>query len=372
MKMRKFFHIVAVMLSSLTSMITHAKAQETTTSKEKKGEGEVTRHHKHHSGALGGSGEAALADPPRRTKIRSQSADDIKNSAHAATWTSYAAQEGDESATDAPPAKLNPALMASAERPIAPLVTVFESAPLPPPLPGDEQSRYPWKRQIVTTTFWVGETPTQNNPVPNDSSCWDPHWAKNFGGNDTPATTQRTPAYIPASFIPNQNPFYIALPYNDMEHGAHKAEAPQVIPWFPKEYKGPSQSVCQGRWVAIRFGSKVCYAQWEDAGPFCTDHWQYVFGNERPRPNLNGGAGLDVSPAVRDYLGMNNTDVTDWKFVEFEEVPTGPWARFGENNTFVQNARKPAGEVAQNILDPLPAGIRGMMPGKPSPRVEIR
>jgi hypothetical protein len=372
MKMRKFLHVVAVMLSSLTSMITHAKAQETTTTKEKKGEGELTRHHKHHTGALGASGEAALDDPPHRTKIRSHAADDIKNSKHAATWTSYAAQEGDEPASEAPPAKLDPALMASAERPIAPLVTTFASTPLPPPLPGDEQSRYPWKRQIVTTTFWVGETPTQNNPVPNDSSCWDPHWAKNFGGNDTPNPAQRTPTYIPASFIPGQNPFYIALPYNDMEHGAHKAEAPQVIPWFPKEYKGPSQSVCQGRWIAIRFGSKVCYAQWEDAGPFCTDHWQYVFGNERPRPNLNGGAGLDVSPAVRDYLGMNGTDVTDWKFVDFEEVPTGPWARFGENNTFVQNARKPAGVVALNILDPLPAGIRGITPGKPSPTVEIR
>ena len=61
-------------------------------------------------------------------------------------------------------------------------------------------------------------------------------------------------------------------------------------------------------------------------GPFRTDHWEYVFGNERPKPNLNRGAGLDVSPAVRDYLGLPDTDVTDWKFVEFSEVPPGPWA----------------------------------------------
>ena len=33
------------------------------------------------------------------------------------------------------------------------------------------------------------------------------------------------------------------------------------------------------------------YAQWEDAGPFRTDHWQYVFGNERPKPNLEPGRG---------------------------------------------------------------------------------
>ncbi len=161
------------------------------------------------------------------------------------------------------------------------------------------------------------------NPVPNRSSCWDDHWAENYGGNDprTPASARAD--YIPAGFAPGQNPFYIALPYNDMEHGTHKAEASQMIPWFAKDYKGSSKSVCQGRWIAIRFGGKVCYAQWEDAGPFSTDHWQYVFGNDRPRPNLNRGAGLDVSPAVRDFLGMNSTDVTDWKFVDFEEVPTG-------------------------------------------------
>ena len=83
----------------------------------------------------------------------------------------------------------------------------------------------------------------------------------------------------------------------------------------------------------------VAYAQWEDAGPFRTDHWQYVFGNERPKPNLNKGAGLDVSPAVRDFLGLGDTDVTDWRFVDFAEIPHGPWAQFGDNNTFVINER---------------------------------
>ncbi len=362
------------MLSSLASMITHGRGQEIT-SKEKKGESEPTRHHRHHHGGTRTSGDTALSDPPRHSRIRSrasrEASDDAKNSKHAASWKNIAKQEAGDLDADTPAAKLDPALMASAERPIAPLFSSsIAPAPLPPPLPGDEQSRYPWKRQIVTTTFWIGETPTHNNPVPNYCSCWDPQWAKNYGGTDTPDTTQRTSEYIPASFIPAQNPFYVALPYNDMENQTHKPEAPQVIPWFPREYKGPTQSVCKGRWIAIRFGSKVCYAQWEDAGPFRTDHWQYVFGNERPRWNLNGGAGLDVSPAVRDFLGMNGTDVTDWKFVDFEEVPTGPWARFGENNTFVQNARKPESEVAQVILEPLPEALRGLIHSGPA--VEIR
>ena len=70
-------------------------------------------------------------------------------------------------------------------------------------------------------------------------------------------------------------------------------------------------------------------------GPFRTDHFQYVFGNERPKPNLNHGAGLDVSPAVRDYLGLAPTDVTDWQFVEVRDVPPGPWRSYGDNNHFV-------------------------------------
>ena len=60
-----------------------------------------------------------------------------------------------------------------------------------------------------------------------------------------------------------------------------------------------------------------------------------VFGDECPRPNLNQGAGLGVSPAVRDYLGLGIKDPCDWKFVEFREVPPGPWATYGDNNTFV-------------------------------------
>ena len=200
------------------------------------------------------------------------------------------------------------------------------------------EGRYPWKREIMTTTFWIGEKPARNNPVPNHKSSWDGQWAKNYGGTDTPDASQRVD-YRPAAFVPDQNPFYVALPYNDIQAGGHKPEAAAVIPWFREDYKGAGKTVCKGRWVAIRFKDRVSYAQWEDCGPFRTDHSDYVFGDARPKPNLNKGAGLDVSPAVRDYLGMNDTDVTDWKFVDFNEVPDGPWAKLGDNNTFVINKR---------------------------------
>ena len=211
-----------------------------------------------------------------------------------------------------------------------------------PPSPGE---RFPWKHQIVTTVFWIGEKPTENNPVPNRSSSWDKEWSKSYGGFDDPNPLHRSD-YTPVKFTPRQNPFYCALPYNDKAATGHRPEAARVVPWFNEAYQGPGVSVCKGRWVAIRKGNKIVYAQWEDAGPFRTDHWQYVFGNERPKPNLNKGAGLDVSPAVRDYLGMNETDVTDWQFVDFKDVPRGPWSKLGENNTFVIADRNEAARTA--------------------------
>ena len=217
-----------------------------------------------------------------------------------------------------------------------------------PPFTKPAAEKFPWKKEIVTTVFWIGEKPTLNNPTPNKSSSWDKDWAKNYGGMDDPDRRNRRD-YIPVSFTPRQNPFYCALPYSDKAKEGHKPEAPQVVPWFKEVYQGPAVSVCKDRWVAIRKGNRVAYAQWEDAGPFRTDHWQYVFGNERPKPNLNKGAGLDVSPAVRDYLGLEPTDVTDWKFVDFKEVPTGPWAKLGDNNTFVLTSRKQNTEVAEQV-----------------------
>jgi len=206
--------------------------------------------------------------------------------------------------------------------------------------------RYPWKASIVTTIFWLGELPGGKNLVPNRTSAWDKQWTKNYGGFDDPNPAHRR-NYIPLRFTPRQNPFYCALPYNDKARTGHRPEAPRVVPWFKEAYQGPAVSTCKDRWVAIRKGNRIAYAQWEDAGPFRTDHWQYVFGNERPKPNLNKGAGLDVSPAVRDYLGLNETDVTDWQFVDFKNVPRGPWSKLGENNTFVINGRKKSVKLAE-------------------------
>ncbi len=69
------------------------------------------------------------------------------------------------------------------------------------PEPGE---RYPWKKDIVTTVFWIGEQPSGNNPVPNRASSWDKNWTENYGGFDDPNPARRS-NYIPVKFTPRQN-----------------------------------------------------------------------------------------------------------------------------------------------------------------------
>ncbi len=150
-------------------------------------------------------------------------------------------------------------------------------------------SKYPPAAMV----FWVGET--GGGPA-NTRSVWDPNSEGTYGGVDDPV---RRNGFEPVGFRPLQNPFYVALPYCDMQGGRLKAEAARLVPWFIAQFRGPGSSVCKGHWLEIRHGAKTCYAQWEDVGPFRTDSAAYVFGNDRPAPNINHGAGIDVSPAVR-------------------------------------------------------------------------
>ncbi len=195
---------------------------------------------------------------------------------------------------------------------------------------------YPWKTYVTCTIFWIGEQPTDRNPTPNTKSSWDQAWATNFGGYDDPDPTNRIANYAtsdfrPKAFVPKLNPFYVALPYNDVQgFGSHKPEAARVIPWFARMKPEPGKTVCKGRWLQIYNGSRSCYAQWEDCGPWVTDDWEFVFGNKPPKTRQNGAAGIDISPAVRDYLGLRSGLKVHWRFVEASQVPFGPWKKYGQ------------------------------------------
>ncbi len=222
---------------------------------------------------------------------------------------------------------------------------------------------YPWHFDITATYFFIGELASRNNPTPNTASSWDSMWDDNYGGYDDPNPAHRDPeTYAPKGFTPQLNPFYVALPYNDIDKGGPRPEAAKVIPWYRRDKGGKYESVCRGTWVQIYYKGRYCFAQWEDVGPFVVDDWQYVFGGARPRNKSNKCAGIDISPAVRDYLGIEGgTASVHWRFVDFSVVPGGPWARFGKDNPFVNPRLKHAVQKfkQRNNIKTRPAAAQG-------------
>jgi len=184
-----------------------------------------------------------------------------------------------------------------------------------------------WRKNITATVFWVGEDACRANPVHNHASSWDVNWVKSYGGVDCP---KKRLGLRPKHFKPKMNPFYIALPYNDIASKGytHKKEAPKVISWYHDAFKSKFKSVCKGKWIAIKYGNKTCYAQWEDCGPFYTNDYEYVFLGKQPKKNRNSNAGIDLSPAVRDYLSITSGDKVSWKFVDDFDVTSGPWEKW--------------------------------------------
>ncbi|UKA59984.1 hypothetical protein [Arthrobacter sp. FW306-2-2C-D06B] len=221
----------------------------------------------------------------------------------------------------------------------------------PGPSPGPTQSaatagRYPWHTGIVSTTFWVGEI---FDPKAADGSqvmsTYDSQWMQSYGGCDgvvtngckTEARTQAK-GYAPTSMTPKENPFYLDLPYDDVNDPTAFAERASVIPWandpgFAGNAQNRSFSYMKNQWVRIRMGNRECYGQIEDAGPGQYHDKNYVFGSNDARPvnkNFNG-AGMDVSPALNGCLGFSEldgeSDKVDWQFVPRDQVPAGPWLK---------------------------------------------
>ncbi len=206
------------------------------------------------------------------------------------------------------------------------LCAILKKACLPPVV---VSAQYPLHRNITAAVFWVGEPEGNGSSEDNALSAWDDDWQENYGGYDDPRNRH---GYYPADFVPRQNPFYLDLPYNDFNNnGTRKQNAQKVVPWAGTKTWGSRESMMKNQWVRLVKDDKTCYGQIEDAGPYQYDDHAYVFGTNDARP-LNrqaNNAGMDVSPALRDCLafnGWNNVDnQVDWQFVNFVEVPAGPW-----------------------------------------------
>ena len=137
-------------------------------------------------------------------------------------------------------------------------------------------------KKTITTVFWVGEDANgENSYIDNYGSYWDPKWMKHFGGLDSP---KHRDGYFPAGFKPKQNPFYVALPFAEVDRDGNLKEAAKRIPGFGEG----REPLTRNRWVEIRYKGKSCYAQWQDVGPFGEDDFDWVFGDAQKPKNREG------------------------------------------------------------------------------------
>lgn len=234
-------------------------------------------------------------------------------------------------------------------------------------------TQYPLHTGINSTTFWVGEIYNANiSDGSQVCSTYDGQWAfRHTGKNIGPATdagcggspvggcdgvssgttvstfkcaTERRTAangYFPTSQPkPLENPFYLDLPFDDLNNANAFADRCTVIPWAAATNAALGRNACtdrnysymKNRWVQITGpNGNTCYGQIEDAGPGRYNDRGYVFGSNDARPqNTNwNNAGMDVSPALNGCLGFTqldgSTDKVSWRFVDAVNVPNGPW-----------------------------------------------
>ena len=183
---------------------------------------------------------------------------------------------------------------------------------------------YPVHADITATVFWVGEPGTpDNDDIANDVSYWDDRWETHFGGFDDPER-RTADGRRPAAFEPEENAFYFALPYGELDDDDALEPDVQRVPWYDGQELDRTRSVLKNRWIEVRLGARTVYAQWQDVGPFGEDDADYVFGGARPR---EARSGLDLSPAAAAAIGLDGRGQVSWRFVRGADVPAGPWTR---------------------------------------------
>ena len=208
---------------------------------------------------------------------------------------------------------------------------------------------YPWRINILTTVFWIGEGSTPVSSTDNMASAWDPDWRDTNGGSDAPGENRQ--GYMPAHHAARTNPFYVALPFNDLKF-PDKAREWLPTGWYRKPKDGKQVSACQHRWLEIKNAQgDTCYAQWEDVGPLNYSDADYVFGGSRPIGLGGDHAGLDISPAVADYLNITGRNcLTRWRFVDDADVVPGKWLKYDEEAVIFRAMHALKGDDPARIL----------------------
>ena len=211
------------------------------------------------------------------------------------------------------------------------------AGPFPPGPDAPSPTRYALHVGIQATVFWVGAVAQADAGEDGQSlaSAWDNRWAVHYGGCDGTGAAgascgsdvglRAAPAYFPTAMVPQENPFYVGLPYNDLV--SPKSTDRRQIPWsadpgFSVHLNDRSVSFVKNRWVSVGGPGGTCYAQVEDSGPGALDP-RYVMGTARPRSQY----GINLSPAVYRCVGLDvaaGSGTVNWRFVDAPQP--GPWA----------------------------------------------
>jgi hypothetical protein len=322
------------------------------------------------------AGCAAQSEPSPSASTSPSSA-----SAQTARATPKASPSPSSTPAAAPVEKPAPtAVPAPAPAPVAAAPAPLAVAAAPAAKPAT--SKYPLHTNVVSTTFWVGEIFNANLADGSQvCSTYNGQWAfqhtginagttpasasgcpgsiyggcdgvsSGSGGSFTCATEARNASngYFPKSQpTPLENPFYLDLPYDDINDSVAFQQRCQVIPWAAANNAATGVNHCadgnysymKNHWVQLTGpNGNVCYGQVEDAGPSSGSAYHdanYVFGAADARPanadfSADGtqGAGADVSPALNGCLGFaelnGSGDHVSWAFVDRANVPAGPW-----------------------------------------------
>lgn len=253
---------------------------------------------------------------------------------------------------------------------VPPPVTVIPAPTTTTVVPAPPAGRtYPDHSGDISTTFWVGElfnakAADGSQVCSTYDSQWAAHWSGGVKTGTAPSGTdcEGSPTggcdgvpgakgtcstearkadngYFPTSskVTPRENPFYLDLPFDDVNDSTAFKSRCQVIPWandagYAGHCTDTNFSYMKNRWVRITGPTgAVCYGQIEDAGPGTYHDTAYVFGanNAKPANHQYNGAGMDVSPALNGCLRFADPDGEDdlvsWSFVN--APPPGPWAK---------------------------------------------
>ena len=326
------------------------------------------------SSSLGASSAPPTAAKAAPTASRTPAPAPSTETPSRATTTAAAPATSPAAAPSAAPATIAPAAPAAAAKP--------SSKAAPTLAPAASTGTNPLHTNIVSTTFWVGEI--FNASLSDGSqvcSTYSSQWAfkhtgVNLGttaqsasgcpgsiyggcdgvsagsGNSFTCSTEARDAsngYFPKHQpAPKENPFYLDLPFDDVNDATAFQQRCQVIPWAAADNAAtgvnhcadPGYSYMKNHWVKLTGpNGKVCYGQVEDAGPSSGSAYHdaaYVFGTNDARPantdfsaDATQGAGMDVSPALNGCLGFaelnGSGDHVSWSFVDRAAVPAGPW-----------------------------------------------